>query len=1092
VFHLHYGNDLRGLAHRLGERLIAPGGDPLAPAVVLIPQAGLRRWLEIELAEAFGIVANVDFRLPAEFVWEVLRANRPDLPIRSAFDRDILRWRLMPLLADLAREPVGAAVARYLAGGDEALKRLQLARELAAALERYQAYRRELLDDWERGDDAGDWQAEIWRRLVRGSDEPHRARLIGDFLVRHAGGRAAPLGLPMRLGVFGCLNVSPDVLRVLGTLADYCEVDFHLPSPCREYWGDLRSVRERLRAGASPLETSEQPLLASWGRVGREFFDQVFSYDEVQPADETAVLREPSRRNLLGRVQADILDLRTPAAAERACSAAHDDVSLRVHACHSPLREVQVLHDHLLAAFARDPTLKPRDIAVMMPDVARYAPAIDAVFGALPAGDPRRIPYTVADRSAQDEHPIVEVFLKLLGLPTSRWTANELLDLVSVPAVMRGLGLDEDALADLAHWLELAGVRWGLDASTRAAFAAGDYRAFTWAEGIERLLLGYAGGDDRDVAGIAPVAAVEGHAATALGQALLALRELERLAAAQRSPRRAEEWRSAYQRTLDALLPADLSDRDERRAVQLVRSALTALADDAHAGGCDEALDWQTVRAFLAERLAEADVHQRFLSGGVSFCGMVPLRAIPFRLIAVLGLDDETFPRREPAGGINRLEQALRNARKLGDRSVRDDDRYLFLQILTSAEDGLHLSYVGRDARTGDLREPSALVAELLDVLERDYVADARRSLVADHPLQPFARVAFDGSRAGVFTYRHEWRAAAAAERAGAPQAFVTAELAPAAQETPRRVALDRLIDFWRNPARGFLRDALHLDLYADDETIDDDDPLDLGDLGNAILSRALVETALDDGTPPPLQVDAPLRMRYGLPVGRAGVEAYRRALRSALPTIAGIDAWRREGQALPPVSFELTLDGRIVECTLRQTYAQGLLHWTPGAARGHLWLRPWIEYLALAAWDRRHAAGFADIAACTLIATGDGGVETARLSGLVGEHARAILADLLHGWDEGRRSPLAFFPKAAWAYVKTLADSGDEERALRAAHTEYDGGERGYGERRNPWIALAWRDREPFADPRWLAAFQAQAQRMFGPLVALARGVAP
>jgi exodeoxyribonuclease V gamma subunit len=1086
VFHLHYGNDLRGLARRLGERLVAPDGDPLAPTVVLIPQAGLRRWLEIELAEAFGIVANVDFRLPAEFVWQVLRANRPDLPERSAFDRDVLRWRLMPLLAELAREPVGAPVARYLAGADEAPKRLQLARELASALERYQAYRRDLLEGWERGAEPDDWQAEAWRRLVRAGAEPHRARLIGDFLARHRSGAAAPLGLPARLGVFGCLNVSPDVLRVLGTVAHYCDVEFHLPSPCREYWGDLRSVRERLRAGASPLEAPEQPLLASWGRVGREFFDQVFSYDEVQPAEESALVRMPSRAHLLGRVQADILELRTPPPGARAPADA-GDVSLRVHACHSPLREVQVLHDHLLAAFERDPTLKPRDVAVMLPDVARYAPAIDAVFGALPPGDPRRIPYTVADRRAQDEHPVAEVFLKLLGLPASRWTANELLDLVAVPAVMRRLGLDEEALADLAHWLELAGIRWGLDASTRVAFGAGDYRAFTWAEGIERLLLGYAGGDERAVGGVAPVAAVEGHAATALGQALLVLRELERLAAAQRTPRRAGEWRALYQRTLDALLPAELPDRDERRALDRVRWALAALAADAEAGGCDEALDWQTVRAFLGERLAEADAHQRFLSGGVSFCGMVPLRAIPFRVIAVLGLDDEAFPRREPAGGINRLEQALRRARRLGDRSVRDDDRYLFLQILTSAEDRLHLSYVGRDARTGEAREPSALVAELLDVLERDYASDARRALVVEHPLQPFARAEFDASRADVFTYRHEWRAAATARRSGAARAFFAGEPLPASSApAPQRIALDRLVEFWRNPSRGFLRDALHLDLYADDETVEDDDPLALGDLDAAILTRVLAERALDEGALP-AQIDPVDRMRHGLPVGRAGAEAYRRAVRGAVPVAAAVEDWRRGEAASAPVSFELALDGRVVECTLRQVYAHGLLHWTPGTPRGNHWLRPWIEYLAFAAWERRAAAGFAE-ASCTLIAAGEAGVAGTRLAGLDAAAARALLADLLRGWDEGRRAPLAFFPKSAWTYVRTLADGGDDERALRGARADFDGGDR-YGERRDPWIALAFRDRDPFADPLLLDAFRTQARRVYGALVALLRG---
>ncbi len=1099
MFHLYYGNDLRGLAARLGERIAEPVGNLLTPEIVLIPQIGMRRWLEIELAETRGIVANVDFRLPGEFVWQVLRANHSGLDQQSAFDRDILRWRLMPLLAELAREPVGTPIAHYLHGDAEQLKRLQLAREFAAALERYQAYRRTMLDDWERGAERDDWQAEAWRRLVRATDQPHRAHLIGEFLVRHANGAVTPQGLPPRLSVFGCLNISPDVLRVLGTLGEYCDVDFHLPSPCREYWGDLRSVRDRLRAGASPLETSEQPLLASWGRVGREFLDQVFSYDEVQPADEEAVLREPSRATLLGRLQADILELRTPAADERSPASDIDaDDTLRVHVCHSPLREVQVLHDRLLALFARDATLKPRDIAVMMPDVAKYAAAIDAVFGALPPGDARRIPYTIADRRAQDEHPIVEVFLKLLSLPVSRWTLSEFLDLIAVPAVLRRLGLDAEALDDLADWLGAAGVRWGLDASTRIAFGAGDYRAFSWAEGIERLLLGYATGTTHSVGDIAPVPAVEGSAATTLGQALLVLRELEQLAAAQRMPHRGSAWQALYQRTLDVLLPPDTDDRDERRAQDLVRDALATLAEGTRDGACDEALDWQTTRAFLAERLAEADPHQRFLSGGVSFCGMVPLRAIPFRVIAVLGLDDEAFPRREPANGISKLEHALRHARKLGDRSVRDDDRYLFLQLLTSADDALHLSYVGRDLRTGNAREPSALVTELLDVVTRDYCIDAKTAhaaLVIGHPLQPFARAVFDGSRSGVFTYRDEWRAAAGAGRAGSLKPFAATGASLTLGDATRRITLDRLVDFWRNPSRAFLRDVLHLDLYADDDLIDDDDPLALDALAQSNLKRGLIEDALNSGRMPPCEADAGLQVRWQLPVGRAGTDAYRSEAITANQIATCVEDWRRDKRALPPAVFELALDdGWLIECTLRQPYREGLLHWSSGELRGSHWLRPWIEYLALLACADRAQFGFGDDVSCAQIGVREKAIVTLTLHGIDAITARAELAALLRGYVQGQRAPLAFFPKSSWTYLQTLAGAkgrdSSEERALENARAEYDN-DRAYSENTDAWIALAFRDRDPFADAALRAEFERCATSVFGTLAGVVHGAA-
>jgi exodeoxyribonuclease V gamma subunit len=531
----------------------------------------------------------------------------------------------------------------------------------------------------------------------------------------------------------------------------------------------------------------------------------------------------------------------------------------------------------------------------------------------------------------------------------------------------------------------------------------------------------------------------------------------------------------------------------------LVRGALASLAEGAHAGGCNEALDWQSVRAFLAERLAEPDAQQRFLSGGVSFCGMLPLRAIPFRVIAVLGLDDEAFPRREPANGINKLEHALRHARKLGDRSVRDDDRYLFLQLLTAADDVLHLSYVGRDLRTGNAREPSALVAELLDVVARDYVGDAKAAhaaLVIEHPLQPFARVAFDGSRAGVFTYRDEWRAVAAAGRSGLARPFVQTGTAIDGADPVRRVTLDHLVDFWRNPARAFLRDTLHLDLYPADAPADDDDPLALDALANSKLKRVLVADALTSGVLPPREIDAAIQVRRQLPVGRAGADAYRQEAIGARQLAERIEAWRCDKTPLPTALFELELDdGWILECSLRQPYREGLLHWTPGEARGHHWLRPWIEYLALAAFASRSEAGFDAAVTCTHIALDKKiGVVASELRGLDAAGAREQLAALLRGYAEGQHAPLAFFPKAAWTYVRTLAgahgNDTSEERALRNARSDYDS-ERGHGENTDAWIALAFRDRDPFADAGLPGEFEQHALRVFATLAGLLQGAA-
>src|SRR5579883_2080076 len=314
-FRLVYGNDADALLERLAERLCVPhpAAAPLAPEVVLVPQFGLRRWLEIRLAERLGIIANVDFAAPSEYAWRLLRAANPGLAAISGYEREILRWRIFSQLSTMAHERAYDALAVALGDGD-ASKRLQIADALAHAFERDLAYRSDRLARWERGADRDHWRAELWRRLVASSTQPHRAQLHEDWLRRYA--VAPPPGLPPRLSAFACANISPDLLRFYGAVARHAQIDFYLPNPCREYWGDVRSARERLRDEAGfdsdAFAEDENPALAAWGRAGRDLIERLFSYDLVLPSEEEDCSRAPEPVSLLAQLQSDVLDRRPP------------------------------------------------------------------------------------------------------------------------------------------------------------------------------------------------------------------------------------------------------------------------------------------------------------------------------------------------------------------------------------------------------------------------------------------------------------------------------------------------------------------------------------------------------------------------------------------------------------------------------------------------------------------------------------------------------------------------------------------------------------------------------------------------------------
>jgi exodeoxyribonuclease V gamma subunit len=1095
-FRLISGNRLDRLAGMLGERLASPlDVDSLAADVILIPQPTLRHWLLQTLAERHGVAANLDLCTPSEFVWRLLRADRPGLPDLSPWDRDHLRWRLYALLgADAGTLP--QAVRRHLqrAGGsgdprEIALARLGLADALAGAFDKYQAYRPDWLRDWDIPDGSGghpdsrdDWQAQLWRQLRRRQPDAHRAALLADWLARHDCESATatglpPSGLPPRLVAFGTIHVSPDVLHLLAVVGQWIDLDFHLPTPSAEYWGDVESLRARLRReGPQALPAAladaqrDNPLLMAWGAGGREIVAQLFAYDVLLPHSEIDCFVAPGRDTLLHRLQQDVLDRAAP----QVSAFASGDVSLQLHACHSKLREVEVLHDQLRGLLDDalpdgrrfDPPLQPSEIAVLAPDIAEYLPLARAVFGGIAPDDPRWIPFSLADRPQVQSHPLVPLLPALIGLADTPLTAGAFRDLLAMPSVAHALALDDARRAKIDDWFEAAGVRWGEDAQARERAGAGRWREYSFEFGIERLLGGYAAGDDAMVeAGsegmgertgegmiVAPYPELEGADAEVLDRALLLYRRLRAFAAWARESHEAAAWHEQLAALLQDLLAPVAQDEAEAQARRLLLETLDDFAAEAAEAGPLPAV---LVQRTLRDALERASPHRPWLSGGVVFAGMVPLRTVPFRVICLLGLDADAYPRREPGDDINRLVDAIqgRAPRRLGDRSVREDDRFLFLQLLCAAGDVFYLSYGGRDARDGSVREPSPVVAELLDAVEAMHGEAVRDALCVEHPLQPFSPRAFGaGDDGGVeprrFSYRSEWRADVAAARDLQPvPAFVVGAMPADADDDdrPDRIALQR---FFANPARAWLRDRLGLRLPDAGRDAPDREPL-----GHDTLLRYQVLEALlsdDDAESDADRDDAPRRLRARglLPTGRDGehlaVEAVADAqiLRAARAAVVG-DAQATVVQGDAGLGLDFRFDD--VRDDRRVLASAGRLD-------GKRRLRAGIDHLLL-------ASALGEAASTRLLAI-DGKkneIVEAVWRGVTREQAQARLAVLLDLWREGRCAPLPFTPKAAYAYAEAFAAKGDVAAAWRKAHEafaphQFD------GEREDPWLRLAFR----------------------------------
>ncbi|MDA8383976.1 MAG: exodeoxyribonuclease V subunit gamma [Betaproteobacteria bacterium] len=1071
MLHLYQSNRIEILGELLAAVLAEPLDAVLAPENIVVQNEGMGRWISLFVAKRLGICANMEFQLPAAFIWRVARNVLGDLPERSVFAPEILAWRLMGELGGIAERSVDGALAGYLDGAGD-LARFELARKVADTFDHYLVYRPDWIAAWDDGRLLGlgpdePWQCALWRKAARG--DRHRVHLLERLLTDLKRLPARPSGLPSRVILFGISSMPPAYLAVLRELAQKIDICLFVLNPCAQPWGhivDSREIARRAGDGAAEdlhLETGNA-LLASWGKQGRDFMDLVL---EACDSELHSVFDDPGADSLLHALQSDILNL-VDRGSEDARPMASPDPSVEVHVCHSPMREVEVLFDQLLSRFAARPDLEPSEVVVLVPDIETYAPYIDAVFQAQGGG--ARIPYGLADRRPSADDPLLSAFLGILDIPGSRFEAGRVLDILAAPAVLRRFELSEDDALLIHDWVRAAGIRWGRDSAHREALGLPGTGEHTWRSGIDRLLLGFAlpqacaQGASPLYHGVLPFDAIEGDRARVLGQFVAffeTVLDAETWLTGAHPP---GQWTVRLSHLLDRLF---VPDEAEEETLARIRASLDDLMTDSALAGFGAPVSLAVIQAWLAGRLGQASGASGFLRGGVTFCSLVPMRVPPFRVVCVLGLNDDAFPRQTRPPGFDLMARDFRR----GDRSRRHDDRHLFLETILSAREALYLSYVGASIRDNEPLPPSVLVSELLDAVRRGFRleerGDAGARTVTHHPLQAFSPRYFLGE-AGLFSYSASLGAASALVGHGTAK---SEPLFPVPLPNPEpewgSVELASLHEFFRNPVRFLLQRRLGLQLAEADGGFEAREPFGLDAFARMHARKTLLEELRQRGT-----MDgalALLRAEGVLPHGQWGA--------------AFLDREREPVQALS-VRLHGCLPERALdplEVAFVAPHGVRLTGWLDRVGPGGIVDHRVADISPADRWGLwlRH------LLLCHL--KPEGVALSSRWVGLDGEFALAPVADpapliatILETYWRGLTRPVPFFVRASHAYATASRAGGP---ALKAAHAAWDvpefrnGGT--FGESEEAHYQFVYRGHDPLDDE-----FTALAARLFAPML--------
>ena len=1057
---LHRSNRSERLVDELAEVVRTPLRDPFAPELIAVQSKGMERWLALELSARLPVWANARYPFPRHLLDGVFDAVLGEAPeLHAPFTEQALSWSIAALLPELLAAPGFAQVARYLEGDHDGARLLALSARLARVFDDYGVYRPELLRAWAAGASASGLRADtdldagfepvLLRALLQRHGAGHLPARAERCVAALRSGRYAPHALPERLCLFGIASLPPLYLEVLHALADHVETHLFVLSPSRAYFVELGRKREDAEAS-----DGGHPLITSLGRVGRDLQDLLEQHGQYREQERDLYV-DPGRGCLLHALQSDLLALENRGApgAEPRLPIADGDDSITIQICHGPMREVEVLHDQLVALL-EDETLAPHQIVVMAPDIEAYAPVIEAVFGAH-SGRPA-IPFSVADRRTRSTHALVDALLSLIETLRGRLSAGAVLDLLGLDVIRERFGIAAEELGRVREWVEDSGVRWGADAEHRAREGQPAFAHNTWRFGLDRLLLGLAlpgrvasapalrgGASHALYAGTAPLDDVEGSDGELLGKLSALCEQLFAEQHALAAPRKLDAWERDLERLLAAFIAEQPATAQERESI---RSALAELRADAERAGFAGDVDVRSLLSLLEQRLDARLPARGLLARGVTFCQLIPMRSIPFEVVCLLGMNDGAFPRPSTPLSFDRL--AEHGKRRAGDRSPRDDDRYMFLEALLCARRRLLISYVGRGIHDNRSRPPSVVVGDLLDAIAQGFEPpslapgasmSARRKAVSarlcvEQRLQSWSPRYFSGEEPRCFSY--------AANAARAAQALVSASHEPAASAAVRvtseplsELSVDELVRFIGAPVRAFAQ--RRLGLYLGDELVPpaarepvELDALEKWQLKEELLRAGLRGEALDGLLPA-------LRASGALPLGSVGEVAYRK-LCSAIEPLAQKTRAERQGEPLPPLAIDLQLQAVRLHGTIGELWESARVEASASRPGRRFELACFVQHVVLCCQLARSPQPGYPAQSVLLAADASGKVEPIRFA--TPSQPEPLLRSLLALYEAGQSAPLPFEYLVSRAYADALRKPGcTEEDALEKAQAKFN-----------------------------------------------------
>ena len=1052
-FYLYTGNKLEVLAEKVlcNSLLSTPLSDPLKKEKIIVQNQGMAAWLKLQIAKYRPICANMEFPFLNSFINEILTTTLPQniQPDNEYFLPDTLTWRLFELLSD--KKDDYPELSSYIRGGNIEIKQYQLAERIAHSFDQYEIFRPDLLIQWKKSiiqKKENEWQAVLWKELTQ-----NKISRSEGFLNFFKSADLTKIDCE-RIFIFGITTMPALYLDFFQKLGSSSSLDIHFfyLTPCQENWKYTFSNREEaniVRKLAVNNSYNEEffidkgnPLLGTFGRVGREFFSTML---EVTDYNDNDNFMEPSTNTMLGLIQYNVLT-NTPVDYKIKHNINKNDKSIQIHNCHNQMREIEILYDNLLDIIRTDITIQPRDIIVITPDISGYAPFIKSVFDRKNFETDKiqaTLPYSLSDVKVAKNSKIINTFFNILGLKNSKFKVSEILDILETEAVRDAFEIEDKELDYVRKWIKESGMRWGINSEHRTELQLPGFSENSLENGIKRLMLGFAMEDDNSIYqnSIIPYDDIEISNAELLGKLSRFLQSLFKLRNTLSAINTIENWNKQLNEIVDFYF---INNNDTFRDISLLRKAFNNLEKTALNADLNKLVSLDIIKIYLLKTIDTESINEGFLRGKITFCTMLPMRSIPAKTICMLGINDGEFPRQERKLGFNIIDKDIR----ICDRSKRYEDRYIFLESILAAKNILYISYIGQNDKSNDTSPPAAPICELIDHITQLFDNNVTDNIVTEHKLQAFNRLYFQNKSLKLFSYSETDCRAAKTLTVKQVKRLIFKESDIPESKKVKNITLDELIYFFKNPCKSLLTKTMNISIYTDDSLIPSDtEPLELDGLEHYSINQDIINSLLENTDKDDLYLR--LKLTDRLPIGHEGVNVFNKNYGNVIELFNKSKKGLKSPKELLENSasryFELNVDCTVLSGKLNNINSEDQqVYFQVAGKSGKRILEAWIRHLVFT------AASLGDTTFSFIGKSADK-LHAEKYSGMSQKEALEILTEIIKIYKEGSVHPLPFFPNTSYTYAAA------KKKKLSNTKKTFVGDNHQNGEIEDPYIKLCF-----------------------------------